>query len=447
MDHPSRDELAVLSWGSLPEKRERKVLQHLLVGRCPECLAAMPPRLSALLGLERRRRPSTSGEAHESVARRAGVSPPEMECHLRQQRAQSDRGLKALRAGRKLPRTIEDLARMWALLDRSWELRSDDPQEMAFLAWCAVLAAKKLDRRFYGRKRACDFEVRAEADFGNACRVANRFEDAERVLWRARQLFEQGTRDPLLEIRILRFEASLLGNLRQWFRATQKYLMILRFYEERKDFHLMGRTLVTLGLYTGYQGRYELAIHRLEQSLKLIDVKRDPFVACCAAHNLIFVLVESDRIAEAKKFRFIHSRHLLHGEGRVARIKFRVLEGRIAAGEGLHEKAAAVYQEVIDGYEQAGLPVNAGIERLNLAVALLHQGKAREAEATVIEAAEIFSVHRFEREALQAVILLRDSFRLQNATLPMVLEVAEFVRRLVHDPSLRFEARAWGEGR
>ncbi len=50
-------------------------------------------------------------------------------------------------------------------------------------------------------------------------------------------------------------------------------------------------------------------------------------------------------------------------------------------------------------------------------------------------------------EGLQAVILLRDSFRMQNATLPMVLEVAEFVRRVVHDPSLRFEARAWGEGR
>jgi hypothetical protein len=82
---------------------------------------------------------------------------------------------------------------------------------------------------------------------------------------------------------------------------------------------------------------------------------------------------------------------------------------------------------------------------LHLAVSLLYQGKAEAAEQTVSEAVEIFSMHRFEREGLQAVILLRDAFRMQNATLEKALEVAEFLRRLAYDPSLRFEARAWEE--
>jgi tetratricopeptide (TPR) repeat protein len=448
LDHPSRDELAVLSWGSLPAKRERKVLRHLLVARCPECLAALPPRLAALLGLERWRRPRDSEESARDTVTTAKprAKPLDLERHLREQRAAADRGLKALAAGRELPRRMAPLARLWALLDRSWQLRYDDPQEMVFLAWTAAAVSLELDRGLYGRKRVCDFQAKAEADLGNACRVANRPDDAERALWRARQLFEQGTGDPLLEVRLLDFEASMLGARRRWVPASQKLLKLLVFYQERDDAHLIGRTLVNVGLYAGYEGRYEVAIERLEQSLKLIDAEREPYAAYCAAHNLILFLVESGRITEAKKFRLLLSRHLLRREGRIAQIRFRVLEGHIAASEGSHGKAEGILREVVDDFEQVGLPIFAGIEMLSLTVVLLRQGKAAEAEATVVKAAEIFSVHRFEREALQAVILLRDAFRMKNATLQMVLEVSEFVRRVLYDPALRFEARAWEEG-
>ncbi len=441
MDHPSREELAVLSWGSLPTKRERKVLRHLLVVRCPECLSAMPPRLSALLGLER----WASSASQDQNPAIEGTS--DMELHLREQRAEADRGLKDLEAGRDLPRVMGHLARMWALLDWSWQLRHEDPQEMACLAWTAMAASLDLDRGFYGRKRVCDFQANAQADFGNACRVAGRFDDSERALWRARQLLEQGTGDSLLEVRLLRFEASLLGDRRRWVPAAQKLLRVLAFYEECGDNHLIGRTLVMLGLYTGYQGNHELAIERLGQSLNLIDAKREPELACAAAHNLLLFLVENGRIAEAKKLRLLHSRHLLRFEGRVNQIKLLDLEGRISAAEGKLRRAEDTLREVIENFCQVGLPVLAGIAMLDLAVVLLREGKARETEQTVIEAAKIFAAHDFEREALQAVILLRDSFRMRNASLEMVVEVAEFVRRLQRDPALRFAAGAWEEDR
>jgi tetratricopeptide (TPR) repeat protein len=448
LDHPSRDELAVLSWGSLPTKRERQVLRHLLVVRCPECLAALPPRLSSLLGLERWRRPSDSGEtAHDPAIERARAKPQKqnMECHLLEQRTAADRGLKALEAGRALPRRMQPLARMWALLDRSWQLRADDPQEMALLAWIATAVSLELGPGFYGRKRVCDFQARAEADLGNAYRVANRFEDAERALWRARQLFEQGTGDPFLEVRLLGFEASLLGDCRRWVPATQKLLKMLAFYQERKDFHLIGRTLLTLGLYTGNQGSYELAIQRLQQSLELIDENRDPFAVYCAAHNLILFLVDSGRIAEAKRLRLAHSRYLLHADGRIAQLQVRGLEGRIAAGEGNHQRAESIFCQLASAFADAGLPICAGTAMLDLAVALLHQRKAEEAKRRVVEAAEIFAAHKFEREGLQAVILLRDAFRMRTATVEMAQEVRDFLRRLTNDPSLRFEARSWEE--
>lgn len=419
-------------------------MRHLLVARCPKCLALVPPRLSALLGLKRWRRPRVSeGAAPGPATQRSSTKPPDMERHLRTQRRAADLGLKALEAGRELPPRMRPLAHMWALLDRSWQLRQDDPQEMAYLAWAATAVSLELDRGFYGRKRVCDFQARAEAEFGNACRAANRFEDAERALWRARQLFEQGTGAPLLEARLLGFEASLLGDRRRWVPATQKLLKLLAFYEEQGDRHLIGRTFITLGLYAGHEGRYELAVERLEHSLKLIDPKREPYAAYCAAHNLVLFLLEGGRLAEAKKYRLLLSGHLQNAEGRIAQVKFRGLEGHIAAGEGNHRRAENIFREVINGYEQAGLLICAGIEMLHLAVSLLHQGKGEAAERTVTEAAEIFSVHRFECEGLQAVILLRDAFRLKNATLEMTIEVADFLRRLHRDPSLRFEAQTW----
>ncbi|HEV8578738.1 MAG TPA: hypothetical protein VGX68_06600 [Thermoanaerobaculia bacterium] len=420
-------------------------MRHLLFARCPACLASLPPALTRMLGLPpARRRPAPEEEAaYEAVIERAAAKPLALARHLREQREAADQGLKLLAAGRKLPRAMEPLARMWALLDRSWQLRFEDPQRMVQLADHGVLASLQLDEAFYGQLVRCDLQARAHADLGNACRVANKFSDARRFLEDARRLFEQGTGDRLLEMRLLGFEAALFGDLRRFGLATQKLQQIHDFYKERGDDHLVGRTLVTLGLYTGYSGCFDLAVECLKQSLELIDAERDPASAYAASHNLVLFLIDSGRIAEAKKLRLVHSRHLLGSGGRVNEIKFRILEGRIAFGEGNYGRAEGVFREVVKDLDEIALPFLAGIERLDLAASLLAQGKAREAERTVTVAKRVFVSLGIQREALQAVILLRDSFRIQAATLAKVLEVADFLRRATSEPKLRFEARAW----
>lgn len=365
--------------------------------------------------------------------------------HLREQRMEAERGLTLLRAGRKLPRGMTPLASMWAYLDRSWELRYDDPRKMVNLAWNAVQFSFRLDPDFYGRQVACDLRARAEAELGNAHRIANQPQEAERALLSARRFFEQGTGDPELEVRLLDFEASLLAQLRRFGPAIQKLRRMLAFYEEQRDQHLIGRTLVKLGLYIGYDGNYELAIRRLRQSLKLIDVERDPSLARCAAHNLILFLVESGRIAEAKKLRLLHSRHLRCFQGRIAELKLQDLEGRIAAGEGNYRRAEEIFRKFSEGSVKAGLPILSGFAMLNLATVLLPQGKAKEAERKVKRAAKLFVSLGIQREALEAVILLRDAFRIQTVTVAMVKEVADFQRRLLSNPALRFEALEWRE--
>lgn len=436
MDHPSRAELATLCGEGLSQKRTTEVVCHLLFGRCPECLAAVEPQLSILLGLA-----TPEDAAYDAAIERAVATALKMERHLRQQRTQAARGVKALAAGRKLPRDLECLAKMMALLEWSWQLRHDDPREMVQHAWCAANTSLQLNPLFYGPQRVCDHQARAQAELGNAYRAANRPQDAEQALDQARRLFERGTGDELLETRLLELEASLYADLREFSRAAQKLLKVFKFYNRQGDLHSTGRTLVKMGLYAGYAGNGELAIKRLQQSLDMIDAKHDPGLARAAVHNLILFLVESDRIPEAKRLRLVHSRHLLHSGGRVNQVKFRALEGCIETGLGNYQRAETIFREVREGFEAAGLPILAGIAALDLAAVLLRQSKA--ATRTIFEAAEIFYRLGIRREALQAISMLRDSFEMGVGNLEMVLEVAAFLRRLEIDPVLRFEARSW----
>jgi tetratricopeptide (TPR) repeat protein len=446
LNHPSLAELAALCEGTLSPDRQREALRHLLFQRCADCLAAAPPMLRLLLGLETVHSPtSQEDDAYDAAIERAAGKALEYERRLRLVRDQAQEGLRVLSAGvgRRLPKNLEPLAKMRALLDRSWQLRYENPIQMERLARSAVKVSLRLRHGVHGAEQVADYQAEAFTELGNACRAANHFEAALDVLGKARELFERGTRDPLLEVRLLEVEASLHADLRQFGVATHKLAKVLRFYRRHKDNHRFGRTLVLIGLYTGYAGNFERGIHRLEQSLKLIDAERDPGLACAAAHNLILFLVECDRIPEARKLRILYSRHLVNAGGRINQVKFRAVEACIDAGLGNHARAEAIFREVKEGYAEAGLMIPAGGIALDLAAVLLRQGKTREAKSAVLEAAQIFIAHRIQREALQAVALLRDTFEVGRGTLEMVLEVTAYLRRLEIDPALRFEGRTW----
>jgi tetratricopeptide (TPR) repeat protein len=445
-DHPSREELMAVYEGSLSPEREEEVLHHLLAP-CPRCLdEADSSSMAELPWLEAKVVEEASYDA--PIDRALGAALRE-ERYLRQERAQARKALQVLETGGvealdQLPEGLSHFARMEALLARSWQLRHDDPQLMVHLAILATEVSRRLDARdFNSPARVADFQARAQSELGNAYRVADRLSEAAPAVGRARQLFERGTRDETLEVRLLEVEASLAAERREFGRASASLLKVADFYSRHNDPHLVGRTLVKLGLYAGYAGNPEKGVGLLEKSLALVDAKRDPSLACAAAHNLVLLLTESGRFPEARRVRFLHAHHFLNGAGRINEVKFRLLEARIDTGLGNYSRAVAIFREVIAGLEEAELPIVASIERLHLATALMVQGKAGEAYVVILEAAEIFARLDVQREALMAVVLLRDAVEMEAATLEMVEEVAKFLRRIDIDPTLRFEGRAW----
>jgi tetratricopeptide (TPR) repeat protein len=429
----------------LSPERKKEVLRHLLTP-CESCLAEAPP----LLCSERARREFTADEeaAYEVAIERAARIAIKHDRHLRRQQAQARKILKLLRKGDlltldKILPSSDPLARMDAFLARSWELRHEDPQVMVHFAWLALGASKQLDPRQYGVEQVLDFQTRAQAELGNAYRAANRPQEASNALARARHLFERGSREKLLGIRLVELEASLSADLRNFGRAAFKLLEAFEFHCQNGNIHLAGRMLVKIGLYSGYAGNFEQSIRLLKKSLGFIDPKQDPMLACAAAHNLILSLADSGRFREAKKLRVVYSGHLVNTGGRINEIKFRVLEARIDAGLGNYPRAESIFREAIEGLDQAGLPILSSIERLNLSATFLAQGKSNEAAAVAFEAADIFTLLDIRREALEAMLLLRNAFEMKKATLEMIEEVAGFLRRIDLDPTLRFEGRAW----
>lgn len=451
-DHPSREELAALNRETLCPERERAIWRHLLTS-CRSCLAAVPVPILSLLGLEPTHSHAVEDAAYDAAIGRAVKTVLKRERDRKAQRAQVTRVLRVLEDGgveaaQNLPQRIGDLARMEAFLTRAWSLRHEDPQSMVRFAWYAAQVSLRLDPERYGPNQVSDYQARAHAELGNAYRVSDRLHEASDALAQARRFFEHGSGDMALEVRLLELEGSFAADCRQFGRASKLLLRVLDFYNRHQAFHLAGRTIIKMGLYAGYAGDFAEGIRLLEQGLALVEDGPDPDLACAASHNLILFLIDSGHFREAKKLRIVHSRHLADAGGRVNEVKFRALEGRIDSGLGNYQRAVDIFHEVRHGYEEVDRLYDAGITNLDLAAVLLLQGKSAEAAQVALEAVDIFKGLQIQREAFQAVILLRNAFEDQAATLEMVEEVAGFLRRIEIDPALRFEGQAWeGPGR
>src|SRR4029077_9781229 len=132
----------------------------------------------------------------------------------------------------KLPQRMSDIARMEAFLARAWNLRHEAPQSMVDYAWLAAKVSLRLDPGCYGPAQVSDFQARAHAELGNAYRVSDRLHEAGDFLTRARRFFENGPRDPALEVRLLELEGSLAADYRQFGRASKTLLKVLEFYNQ-----------------------------------------------------------------------------------------------------------------------------------------------------------------------------------------------------------------------
>jgi len=320
-------------------------------------------------------------------------------------------------------------------------VRHESPREMVSLARAAVEVAGKLDPNLYSAQVICDLQAQAWGELANSLRVADDLDEAERAFGTAFDFFQNGTGDLHVKVRLYDLNASFLGTRRRFDLAFAALDLVHTTYLELGDRHLGGRALIIKAIYTHYRGDSEEAIRINDEGLAMLDKRRDADLLFQAIHNRIWFLMACNRFSEAKRALFLHRSELKDCGGRVSRLKLRWLQGKISLGLKEWESAKIAFLETREGFEDAGLGFAAALISLDFALVLLHQGNYREGEDVVIEAAEVFFALGIHREALSAVMILKDTFENRQGSLVLLESVIEFLRRLQIDPDARFTPR------
>lgn len=315
-----------------------------------------------------------------------------------------------------------------ALLARSWTVRYHSPREMRHLAKVAVEMAQGFDPGVYGTKEAADLQARAWGELGNAYRVGNLYPQAREAFTNAFSILQRGTGDRRLLRRLLDLEASLLGTLRDFEAACQRLTILARQYRKDGDDHMAGRALVTRALYTFYNCQAEQALRTLSEALKLIDEDRDPDLMMVAALDEILFMVDCGRCAEARVTLFKKRLWLVQG-GRIAQVKLRGIEGRIAYGLGELENAEMILREARAGLAEAELPFATALASLDIATTLMGLERRDEAVREGLASAEMFIALSMQREILSSILLLKDTLQDGTADVDFLESTARYLRR------------------
>jgi tetratricopeptide (TPR) repeat protein len=434
-DHPNPVALAGFVWNRVPSGSAKAIVSHLLQG-CEKCLAEVAPHLAGLLGQSEPPANVLSPDEdaqYEAAIGRAFTTAlgwskdPEEESWCAEASLNADAALEGLP---DIPPDLEGVPLFEALLKRSLSLRHENPEEMVrFAEWARVLA-ERLRPEQLGVNVLADLQCRAWIELGNSLRVADNLLEADRALGRATELFLQGTQDELIAARLFDIEASILGDLRRFDLAATALDLVFAIYYRYGDYHLAGRALITRGLYVGYDGDSAKSVDLIEQGLSLLDEERDPRLFLIALHNQARAFMECGQLRDARMALWKLKARGLGFDGRVNELKIRWLEGQINAGLGELDRAETALQEVMLGFEEAGLPYKAALAGLELGLVMFRRGNADAAIQEVLAAVHVFLSLGIAREVSASVLLLRKAIDRELLNLEFLEYVIEQLHRI-----------------
>jgi hypothetical protein len=441
--HSNPAEIAELTHGALSRAARQRLVAHLLRG-CPSCSRLLAPGLAlmqaapaALEPSVRRAQPALPGgdpvDPYElPVARACAAAVRRMRGQLPVQRGR--------RAG---PAPVSDAPgqrgplRVERLLAASWELRHNDAGEMVRLAELALFAAERLSPAHYGREAIADILARVWAELANAHRVAAELPEADQAMARAVGWQHRGSGDPWLLARIADLMASLLADQRRLAEAGDLLSILHRFYHRNGERHLAGRALISRGIFAGYDNDSRAALAFLTEGLESIDPQADEQLAAQAVQAIVWNLVNCGRFRQAR-IHLWRSRPLLvrHG-GKLHFLRVRWLAGRIHAGLRDFGRAEGELAAARSGFEAAGNPYNAALASLDLAAVWLQQGKTQQVRQLVEEMIAVFRALRIGREAMAALLILREACDRDAASLDQLRSVELLLSEIERQPRRR----------
>jgi tetratricopeptide (TPR) repeat protein len=440
--HPNPADLDRFLRGELTPRESAPIVAHLLTG-CERCRQSMAPLAAVILApqAEPPEAPATNGTEYDFPLFRAFAKARRYAASFEAERAEErEHPLMAVPPPDPLTpeqRARREAARCEAFLERCRSLRHSDPEGALMLASLAVSLAEQITALGRSAEATADLQARAWAELGNARRVNGDLAAAELDLSRAVRRADEGTGDQALLIQLMDLTASLFVDQQRFGEAMQLLDGVEGMHRAAGDLHAAGRALVSKGAAAGYALNAREAVRLLGEALRLLDTHRDPDLVFMTVHNLLLYLVDVGRPAEAARL-FAESRDLYAlYPGRLERLNARWLEGRIAAALGDDAAAEEAFGEIRTGFADAELPYDAALASIELAEVWLRNGRTLEIRGMIDEMVAIFRSRNIRREAIGALLMLREACERQRATVALLRTVTAELQRLEREPVRR----------
>lgn len=314
----------------------------------------------------------------------------------------------------------------WAVIERlcieSLKEAPRDPKACRSLAELAVEVARRLPPMPGFSDR---LEGYALAHLGNACRVGNDFDEADRAFAFVAKLWIEpaaGEACPLDITLVLDLEASLRRAQRLFPLALARLDRALAL---ATDDPTRGRILLKRADVLEHSGDSEGAVGTLLVARPLVEASADPRLACVAGFNLAVNLLHLERQAEAAPLVAEVRALAIAQRNDLDLLRVSWLSGRLAAAQGDRARALNAIDEAARRFAERGMGFDAALAVLDLAALLLEEGNASEAARRVAEIRPVFQVRNIQREELASLVLFLRAIEAEAATVALARAAAE----------------------
>jgi transcriptional regulator with XRE-family HTH domain len=272
------------------------------------------------------------------------------------------------------------------------------------------------------------------AFIGNARRIAEDFDGADEAFARAWKLWEAGADCELLpESRLLELETSLR-------RAQHRLPLALKLLDRAQAASgenpvAVSRILLQKGYVLDLMGNIEGALAALEEAAPTVEASGEPRLRFALRFNIAEDLWRLGRYAEAAELMPSVRELAVEQRNELDLLRVVWLAARVGAGQGRSEEAAAGLEQVRRTFLDLGLPYDAALAALDLAVIWLRTGHTAKVRELALEMEAVFKAKKIRREALAALLLFCEAARRETATVALVRRTIADIEKMRRSPS------------
>lgn len=181
-------------------------------------------------------------------------------------------------------------------------------------------------------------------------------------------------------------------------------------------------------------GQHEQALAILAEARSLLTGQSEPRLARIVETNCVLLLCRLERYQEADALVPTVRQMTMTSGGELDRVRFRWIQGTVAAGLGWTQEALAHLEAVREEFIRREIPYDAALVTLEIAGLHLQEGRTAEVKRLACEVVAICQSNKVHREALAAVQLFREAAEREAVDQEAIRELLGYLQRAQREP-------------